>query len=120
MHRPLFDYKVEARTRDDDEVEEDEDDDEEGGIGAYKKGFDAENKAGIMLEPAKDHSDHKWVIMWAGYKMFVDYRRRSNYCSPDSFGMYIYNDFEGWGFQELIENFVSNMHCGCTRKMKGC
>lgn len=107
MHRPLFDYKVEQRTRDNPDEEDEEEDEEEGFHDLYKNGFDAENKAGVMLEPAKDHRDHKWCIMWAGYKMFMDYRRRANYCSPDAFGMYIYNDFEGWGFQELIENFVS-------------
>ncbi len=74
----------------------------------YREGFDAESNDGVILEPAKDHPDHKWTIMWKGYKMFMDYRRRSNYCSPDRFDMYIYNDFEGWGYQELIENFVSS------------
>lgn len=90
MHCPRFDYEVEARTRAhaNDQEQDDEHD-------AYSKGFDAENKAGVMLEPAKDHPEHKWVIVWKGFKMFMDYRRRVNYCSPDRFGMYIYNDFEG-------------------------
>ena len=100
MHRPHFDYKAENRTLGE-ESKEDEDFDD-----WYKAGFKAENEAGVMLEPAKDHPDHKWVILWEGYKMFMDYRRRSNYCCPDRFGMYIYNDFEGWGYQELIENFI--------------
>jgi hypothetical protein len=38
--------------------------------------------------------------------MFSEYRRRSTYCDPDNFGMYIYNDFNGWGLQELMENLV--------------
>jgi hypothetical protein len=100
MHRPYFDYKVENRTLGEDS-KEDEDLHE-----WYSAGFDAEDETGVMLEPADKHPDHKWVIMWEGYKMFMDYRRRSNYCCPDRFGMYIYNDFEGYGFQELIENFI--------------
>ncbi|KAF3008682.1 hypothetical protein E8E13_009240 [Curvularia kusanoi] len=73
---------------------------------SYSKGFTEEKKAGVVLEPAKDHPDHKWCIMWEGWKMFMDYRRRANYCDPDNFGMYIYNDFPGWGHQELIQNFI--------------
>lgn len=103
MHRPHFDYEIVNRLLGADR-KEDEDFDE-----WYSSGFNAENKAGVMLEPAKDHPEHKWCIMWEGYKMFMDYRRRANYCNPDRFGMYIYNDFEGWGFQELLENFVSTI-----------
>jgi hypothetical protein len=51
----------------------------------YKASFKAENEADVMLELAKGHPDHKWVIMWKGYKMFMDYCRRSNYCCPDQF-----------------------------------
>lgn len=100
MHRPHFDYEIENRILGEDSKEDEEFDD------WYEAGFKTEIKAGVMLKPAKDHPNHKWVIMWEGYKMFMNYRRRSKYCSPDRFGMYIYNDFEGWGFQELIENFV--------------
>ena len=46
-------------------------------------------------------------MQWSGWKMYSDYKRRAGYCDPDAFGMYIYNDFQGWGIQELIENFVS-------------
>ncbi|KAJ4991125.1 hypothetical protein SVAN01_03475 [Stagonosporopsis vannaccii] len=101
MHRPRFDYKLERSTDSDSDTEEGGDFHD-----LYSKGFDAENKAGVMLEPAKDHPEHKWVIMWAGYKMFMDYSRKASYCSPDNFGMYISNDFEGWGLQELVENFI--------------
>jgi len=55
-------------------------------------------------------------MMWEGYKTFLDYRRRSNYCDPDNFGMYIYNDFHGWGLQELMENQVC-IHSGSTNTM---
>lgn len=94
MHRPHFDYEAENRTLGGDPKEYEDFHDR------YKASFKAENEAGVMLELAKDHPDHpehKRVIMWKGYKMFMDYRRRSNYCCPDRFGMYIYNDYEGWG-----------------------
>lgn len=102
MHRPRFDYEIENRLLSG-EAKEDDDFFE-----WYSSSFEAENTAGVLLEPAKDHPEHKWCIMWEGFRMFMDYKRRSNYCCPDRFGMYIYNDFEGWGYQELIENFVSD------------
>ncbi|KAJ8109846.1 hypothetical protein OPT61_g7160 [Boeremia exigua] len=110
MHRPHFDYNVENRTLGQDAKED------ENFFEYYSECFNAENKAGVMLEPAKDHPDHKWVIMWKGYKMFMDYRRRSNYCCPDRFGMYISNDFEGWGYQELIENFIVEFDSSLKKK----
>ena len=96
MHRPHFDYEVEHRvTREHDNLHE-----------WYSKSFDAEKRAGVILEPSKDHPEHRWSIMWNGYKMFTDYCRRAKYCSPDNFDMYIYNDWEGRGYQELLQNFV--------------
>ena len=37
----------------------------------------------------------------------TEYERRATYTDPDNFDMYIYNDFHGYGFQELLENLVS-------------
>jgi hypothetical protein len=100
MHRPHFEYKVDNHALD--KPEEFDDLHEK-----YKKDFDSANESGIILQPAKDHPEWKWVIMWEGFKNFIDYRRRSNYCDPDRFGMYIYNDFAGKGIMELLENLVS-------------
>lgn len=58
MHRPRFDYEAENRT-----LIEDSKGDEELDTW-YKGGFKAENEAGAMLEPAKDHPDQKWFTMW--------------------------------------------------------
>lgn len=98
MPRPRFDYEIENRITD----EHDEDEVREW----YANSFDAENRAGVILEPIEDHPEHKWCMIWDGYNMFLDYSRRSKYCCPDNFGMYIYNDWEGWGYQELLQNFV--------------
>jgi hypothetical protein len=98
MHRPYFEYVVENREADGDEDELHD---------RYNKEFDEAAKSGIILEPAKDHPEWKWVIMWEGFKNFSDYQRRSQYCDPDNFGMYIYNDFAGKGLMELMENLVS-------------
>ncbi|KAF2829727.1 hypothetical protein CC86DRAFT_367670 [Ophiobolus disseminans] len=96
MPPPHFEYEAENRILGTDALEEDDMHDK------YIKDFN-EIKS-LILEPATDHPDYKWVMLWEGFKSFLDYRRRSNYCNPDSFGMYIYNDFNGWGLQELMEN----------------
>lgn len=69
MPRPHFDYEAENRTLGEDSKEDEDFAD------WYKAGFKADNEAGVILEPAKDHPDHRWVIMWEGYKMFMDYCR---------------------------------------------
>ena len=48
--------------------------------------------------------------------MFVDYTRTSNYCSPDRFGTYIYNDFEWLRFQELNKNFIVEFDASLKKK----
>lgn len=58
------------------------------------------------LKPAGDFPDHKWIAMWETWKLLCEYRRRATYTNPDNFGMHIYNDFNGYGLNELIENFV--------------
>jgi hypothetical protein len=103
MHRPRFDFEAENHLLGADAKEEDDFDE------WYSSSTDANAKAGVILEPAKDHPERKWCIMWEGFKMVMDYRRRSHYCNPDDFGMYIYNDFEGRGYQELVENMVSSI-----------
>lgn len=99
MHRPHFTYEAENREAED-ALEEDELD------GKYSEEFQNNLRSGIILQPAKDHHEWTWTILWAGFKNFSDYRRRSNYCDPDRFSMHIYNDFHGWGLQELAENQV--------------
>lgn len=95
--RPRFDYEAENRA-----AEEALDEDE-----LHKKyGKDFEANWKLYLEPAKDHPEYTWVMMSEGYKTFTEFKRRSNYCCPDMFTMHIYNDFNGYGLQELIENQV--------------
>lgn len=108
MHRPYFEYAVENREADE---ADDEDEDEDELHDKYKKEFEEAVNSGVILEPAKDHPEWKWVILWEGFKNFSEYQRRSRYCDPDNFGMYIYNDFAGKGLMELMENLASTHHC---------
>jgi hypothetical protein len=105
IHRPYFEYKIDNRKAEE-PIEEDKFHE------MYTKKFEEDANSGVILEPAKDHPEWKWVMLWEGFKNVGDYRRRSQYCDPDRFGMYIYNDFVGKGLMELMENMVSI--CGST------
>lgn len=39
--------------------------------------------------------------------MLCEWTTRGNYTVPDYFGMYIFNDWHGYGLQEMAENAVS-------------
>lgn len=102
MPRPHFDCKMEFREElEGDEIYE-----------KYAEEFKKAEDSGIHNQPATEHKEWNWVIMWNGFKTYMDYRRRANYCDPDRFGMYIYNDWSGYGLMELMENLV----CALTGK----
>lgn len=56
---------------------------------------------------ASEEPDHKWVIMRGAWITFAESMRLRGYQSPDALGVYIYNDFEGYGLLEMFENSVS-------------
>lgn len=57
---------------------------------------------------ASTKPDHKWILMRGAWISFADAVRQRGYRSPDAFDMYIYNDFEGYGICEMVDNYVSN------------
>jgi hypothetical protein len=56
--------------------------------------------------PAAEHPEHKWVMMWGAWLKAEVLSRKAKYCDPDAFGMHLYNDWQGWGMQEIGENVV--------------
>jgi hypothetical protein len=95
MQRPVFDVE---REFDPEELEEDE-----------MKAFMAKRKKDAKKyseKPLSDHPGHTWVIselgMWFREKYFVEAQMRDQ----DKFGMHIYNDYTGYGMQEVIQNIV--------------
>ncbi len=101
MNRPFFDFENENEEKDEDEqLDEDEIEDQ------YNGGLSS--KDNIACKPAADHPDHKWILMWQAWKKFCYLKRHALYTNPDAFGMYIYNDFNGYGLQELVQNTVSD------------
>lgn len=99
MKRPLHDFEEENNARGEDEEELDEDELEE----EWKKqGEEIPHDTAASTKP-----DHKWVLMRGAWIYFVDSMRERGYRSPDALAMYIYNDFEGYGLLEMVENSVS-------------
>ncbi|KAH9875132.1 hypothetical protein J1614_004622, partial [Plenodomus biglobosus] len=70
----------------------------------FKPILDKEEAAGIWRAPAAKHPDHKWIIMSSAFLKHDLLSRKAKYCNPDNFNMYLYNDWHGWGLQEIIEN----------------
>ena len=97
--RPFFDFEKEN-----DDKAEDEQLDEEELADQYNENLGPERDVAKML--AVDHPDHTWISMWRSWKKFCELRRHATYTDPDAFGMYIYNDFHGYGLQELVQNTV--------------
>jgi hypothetical protein len=106
--RSYFDVEREVNLFPDNEEENEEDEveDVEPARKKYIAIFDEQKASGKLFEPAANHPEWKFVMLWQARKMCREYGRRAKYCDPDMFGMYIYNDWCGWGLQELIENFI--------------
>jgi hypothetical protein len=101
-------FACEAVNRESDEPMDEDD-------AKYEEDFDKNEH--ILLEPAKDHPDHKWVMMWGAYKDFLDYRKRSKYCDLDMLRMHISNDHHGYGLQELMENQIHPNSQACRKQL---
>jgi hypothetical protein len=55
---------------------------------------------------ASDHPEWKWTMMWKSWEYLCDGVREAAYTDPDNFGMYVYNDFHGYGVLSLAERQV--------------
>lgn len=58
-------------------------------------------------KPAAENPEHTWVLSEAGIKATRACIQDAANRFPDNFDMYIYNDFEGYGQFEMLENVVS-------------
>ncbi|KAI0003598.1 hypothetical protein F4779DRAFT_92148 [Xylariaceae sp. FL0662B] len=97
MNRPFFDVANEN-------AEKDDPIDENKLVKKFNKGV--RSGGSIATEPAAQHPGYRWICMWETWKMYCDLKRRATYTDPDLFNMWIYNDFHGYGLQELIESVL--------------
>lgn len=95
---------------DDDEDEDDEDEDEsEGEENDATRSSKAKCDGGktcICQKPAAEHPDHPLTITVAGWEKFAHQMIHTNLRIPGNFGMYIFNDFAGYGVLEILQNLV--------------
>ncbi|KAK6863795.1 hypothetical protein PG995_000323 [Apiospora arundinis] len=91
--RPRFDFEDEAN-----EEGADEEDAEERYL--------AQRDKNLLGKPIAEHPEHKWVAFWQTWKLFVNWHEGAQWCDADAFGMYVYNDFQGYGLQEVVERML--------------
>ncbi|KAK8140164.1 hypothetical protein PG984_000230 [Apiospora sp. TS-2023a] len=111
--RPRFDFENEVNNgggdgdgdlpADDEDEDADEDEDEED---KAERLYLAQRGKKLLGEPVAEHPDHRWFAFWQTWKLFVGWHDAAQWCDPDSFGMYNYNDFNGYGLQEVIERIL--------------
>jgi hypothetical protein len=84
---------------------------------ADENGPNDEEACRVHSKPASEHPDWKWVVMDETWMIMTEWHRRASYCDPDNFDMYIYNDWLGWGLQELHENLVSRLEWALQQRL---
>ncbi|CAI9632056.1 unnamed protein product [Alternaria burnsii] len=72
----------------------------------YKPIDDKFRKDGVFKAPPSKFPEHKWVMMWDAWLKVDLLGRKTKYCDPDDFGMQLYQDWQGWGIQEILENML--------------
>lgn len=96
MKRPQHDWETENNT-----AEEAMDEEE------LEEKIEAEEAEYKHDQPASERPDHKWIIMRKGWMKLCDASQQGTFRCPDMFNMYVYNDFEGYGQLEVIENAIA-------------
>ena len=90
-----------CRPADDVAKELDVDEDEE----AVKDTCDG-GKDCMCTKPAADYPEHKWVVTKHGFELMQEWNVQQAKRNQDCFDMHIFNDFNGYGTCEVIENMV--------------
>src|SRR5262249_3908392 len=98
--RPNFDLRAQLSEQDD------FDSDDEDAVDAMDKQQEEEHKK-YSDKPLTEFPGYKWAISKKGKALLGRYALQSMKCDQDSFGMYIYNDWNAYGEQEIVENMVS-------------
>jgi hypothetical protein len=100
---------------DDDEDDEDEEDEDEGGDEDHDGSLVEENKpktrcdggrSCLCNKSAADHPEHAWIITFTGFQKYLTQRIHADLRCPDNFDMYTYNDHEGYGVLEVVQNLL--------------
>ncbi|KAJ9354207.1 hypothetical protein DTO027B9_4833 [Paecilomyces variotii] len=99
--RPVVGSDDDNEDEDEDDEDEDDDDDEGDGLPSCDRG-----KTCLCRKPSKDHPDHPYIYSLGGIQKFNTIATMCSLRDPDLFGMYIYNDFAGYGLLEMVGNLL--------------
>lgn len=61
-------------------------------------------------KPLANFPNYKWVISKPAQDLWDELRAQDLRRNPDNMNMYIYNDFHGYGQQEVVENALMKFH----------
>jgi hypothetical protein len=95
LPRPSFDIQ---REYDADEMDTNE-------VNKLEKEMQKEAKK-YLKKPAKDFPEWPWIISKRALELYEKFSMEMQKRDQDRFGMHIYNDFTGYGIQEVIETIV--------------
>lgn len=117
MCKPPFDDDEDDEESDDeDEESDDENEDEDSGdeeeepkASRNRNGDRAKCDGGkkcLCRKPASEYPDHPWVLTYAGFHKYLSQSTMAAVRCPDNFAMYTYNDHEGYGILEVVQNLL--------------
>src|SRR5271155_708292 len=109
MCRPHDDISAQKRAEDSDydsEEDESEEEENEDGTGNERARTVCGRRDCMCKKPAAEHPEHKWIISENGYKVTAKLQHEALTRDQDAMDSYQYNDFSGYGFQEVVENHV--------------
>ncbi|SMR44509.1 unnamed protein product [Zymoseptoria tritici ST99CH_3D1] len=86
--------------------EDDDDDDEEGEEEEDDEEEDGQEEIDVHGEPLSDHPNCKWMMLKECFDLLDDLATDADRRCPDQFGMYVHNDFYGYGMMEVLENML--------------
>ena len=76
----------------------------------------SQNPVNMDGHPAEQFPNHPWIMSRPVKKLVRKYFLQAMKRDPDQFGMYVYNDYAGYGLQEVIENQLVAINTLMNRK----
>ena len=63
---------------------------------------------------ADENQDHKWIITKKGADLYREWHLGQMRRDAEAFDVFAYNDYNGYGTGEVVENMVPTHHCCCS------
>ncbi|EXJ72456.1 uncharacterized protein A1O5_04960 [Cladophialophora psammophila CBS 110553] len=119
-----LEYDPSEEYEEEDEAHSEVDEDEEAAPGdtsmaGQRKSICGKKKC-ICKLPASEHPEHNWILTTEGYRLVARLQWEIEIRDQDKFGEHFFSDFNGYGFQEVMENqllsFDREFSKGSTRE----